>query len=362
MAQLNKSNLGGARLSNIELLRLLCMLMVLNLHSFAGWQHGSGFWQAVDFFRESTSICAVDCFVLISGYFGIHWKFKSFFNLVFQIFFYSIVIYLFAVCIGIVGWSLTDFAERFECLFAAEKSWGFAVSYVLLYFCAPLLNALADRLTSKELLIFIIVLFVAINFICLPDIVFTYALVYLIGRLIRKSNMVEKSCHAWRGYWGATILIFLFVYVVLFKVIGVSNPSRSSTFPLGFIGYSYSAPLVIMQAVFLFLGFAKMNFSSKVVNWCATSCFAIFLIHMHPTIKEIGYYSFTTGLYEKSVFQHIVILMGLIIVVFVGSILIDKIRIVISNGCFFVVTKAAGFIEQRRSITSKINKCLDRIV
>lgn len=273
------------------------MLMVLNLHSFSGWQHGEGIWQAINFFRESTSICAVDCFVLISGYFGIKWRFKSFFNLVFQILFYSVAVYCVATGLDIVEWSVSGFFERFECLFAAEKSWGFAVSYVLLYFCAPMLNVFAENTTNKELLIFILVFFIAINFICIPDIVFTYALVYLIGRLLRKTNMVEKKISVWKGYWGMTFLIFLLSYGVLFKLLCVSAPGRATSFPLGFIGYSYSAPLVILQAVFLFLAFAKMKFTSTIVNWCAASCFAIFLIHMHPTIKEIGYYSFTTGLH-----------------------------------------------------------------
>ena len=352
------SKQGGARLSNYELLRLLCMLMVLNLHSFSGWQHGGGFWQAFDFFRESTSICAVDCFVLISGYFGIHWKFKSFFNLVFQILFYSVAVYLVAVTLGIVDWSIGGFLERFECLFAAEKSWGFAVSYVLLYFCAPMLNALAERTTSKDLLTFILVFFIAVNFICLPDIVFTYALIYLIGRLLRKTNLVERKIPAWKGYWIVTILIFFFVYIILYKGLGIRNASIAASLPIGFIGYSYSAPLVIIQSVFLFLAFAKMSFISKVVNWCASSCFAIFLIHMHPTIKEIGYYTFTTGLYDKPVLQHIVILTMLIVTVFFCSILVDKVRIAISNAFYFVISKIASIIPWRKWLNVAI---LDRI-
>lgn len=342
------SKLGGARLSNFEFLRLLCMLMVLNLHSFSGWQHGGGFWQAFDFFRESTSICAVDCFVLISGYFGIHWKFKSFFNLVFQILFYSVAVYLVVVGLGIVDWSLGYFLERFECLFAIEKSWGFAVSYVLLYFCAPMLNALSEKSTSKELLTFILVFFIAINFICLPDIIFTYVLIYLIGRLLRKTNIVEKKIPAWKVFWIATILIFFSVYIILYKGLGIRNASTAASLPIGFIGYSYSAPLVIIQSVFLFLAFAKMSFTSKVVNWCASSCFAIFLIHMHPTIKEIGYYSYTAGLYDKPVLQHIFILTLLMITVFSCSIFIDKVRIVISNAFYFVLSKIASVIPWRK--------------
>lgn len=346
--------MGGARLSNIELLRLLCMLMVLNLHSFAGWQHGSGFWQAVDFFRESTSICAVDCFVLISGYFGIHWKFKSFFNLVFQIFFYSIVIYLFAVGIGIVGWSLTDFAERFACLFAAEKSWGFAVSYVLLYFCAPLLNALAEKSTTNGLLCYIVVFFIAINFICLPDIVFTYFLVYLVGRYLKKINVMECKMKAGTYYWIVTGLIFLLTYGLLYKLLGIRNASMVNSLPVGFLGFAYSSPFVIIHSVFLFAAFAKLKINSSIINWCAASSFAIFLIHMHPSIKEIGYYSFTRGLYDYPVLYHIVVLTVLILTVFVLSILVDKIRILISDGCYCLISKVKCVIPQ--SVINRVIK------
>ena len=81
--------------------------MILNLHSFWGYNHGSGIVQALDFFRETTSICAVNVFLLISGYFGIKWKWKSFYNLIFQIFFYSFGIYLVACGVGIIEFSIS---------------------------------------------------------------------------------------------------------------------------------------------------------------------------------------------------------------------------------------------------------------
>ncbi len=300
----------GVRQSNFEALRLLCMIMVLNLHSFWGYEHGSGVWQALDFFRESLCICAVDCFILISGYFGIKWKFKSFFNLVFQILFYSVGIYLVVVALGIVDWNVKDFIERFACLFAISKSWGFVVGYVLLYLCAPFLNALAENTTKRELLLFIIVLFVTINFISVPrSSIFTYMLVYLIGRFLRKTNVETVRFHSERAYLLTTTFIFIFVYFCLFRILHINNAATIGNWPIGFIGYDYAAPLVILQAVFLFMVFAKLKFSSKFINWCAQSCFAIFLIHMHPTIKQIGYYSFTENLYNYPVLQHIIILL-----------------------------------------------------
>ena len=350
------------RLSNFEALRLLCMLMILNLHSFWGYQHGSGVWQALDFFRESTSICAVDCFVLISGYFGIKWKFKSFFNLIFQIFFYSIGIYLVAVGIGVVNWSFMEFALRFACLFTS--SWGFVINYIILYFCAPVLNVFSENKTSRELLIYIIVFFVAINFVSLPESsFFTYALVYLIGRFLNKINISTIEYPARKAYWGATVIIFLLVYGLLYKTLHISDPKTINKLPIGVLGFAYSSPFVILQAVFLFICFARMNFYSKIINWCAASSFAIFLIHMHPTIKKIGYYSFTSELYELPVLQHILYLILLIIFVFFMSIAVDKIRLLVSNFLYHILETLIKLIPSKwKSIDTFIPSVVKQVI
>lgn len=322
------------------------MLMVLNLHSFSGYTHGNGIWKALDFFRESTSICAVDCFLLISGYFGIKWKFKSIYNLVFQLFFYSVGIYLAVVSWGIVEWNVKDFIMRFACLFT--NSWKFAITYVLLWFCAPPLNALAEKLSSRDLFLYIIVFFLVINFISIPQhALFTYALVYLIGRLLRKMNVEIYSLPAGKAYWITTFFIFALTYFLVFRAFQITSAVRVTTWPIGFLAFDYAAPLVLLQAVFLFVFFARLTFQSKFINWCAASCFAIFLIHMHPTIKNIGYYGFTRSLYDFPVFKHIIILVGLIIAVFFGSIIIDKLRIFISNSCYSFIKIIASYIPSK---------------
>jgi len=324
---------GGKRQSNFEALRLLSMLMVLNLHSFWGFNIGTGLWQAFDIFRESTSICAVDCFILISGYFGIKWRIQGFFNLVFQLFFYSIGIYLFVVCVGIVEWNVKEFLWRFACLIT--HSWGFVLAYVLLYFCSPVLNVFSDNSTLRSLLVYIIILFFVINFICLPrQDIFVYSLVYLIGRLLRRIDHNKLRIPFLKAYWITTICMFCLVYFLLFKTLHITNSSTIGGWPVGVLGYNYASPLCILQAVFLFLFFSKLHFNSNIINWCAKSCFAIFLIHMHPTIKHIGYYAFTRDLYIYPVYQHILLLVVLICFVYVGSILVDQIRILVSRIVF----------------------------
>ena len=316
---------GASRSSNLEMLRLVSMLMVLILHSFWGYSHGTGILQALDFFRECAAICAVNAFLLISGYFGIRWKLHSLFNLVFQLFFYAFAVYGVAVLIGVVDFSVTGLLKNAMCLFT---HWGFITYYLLLYLCAPLLNSFVESVTNKQLLGFIIILIVSENLLTRDYAFLNYCTIYLIGRLINRSGVVQNvRIKAGLYYWLTTALIFILVFAT-YKILHIDNAGVMQSLPWGL---DYAAPLVILQAVFLFIWFARLKFQNRFVNWCAASCLSIFLIHMHPAIKKIGYYNYTESLYSLPVPEHIWKLALLIFVVFFGSIFVDKIRILISS-------------------------------
>lgn len=318
-------NAGGGRNSNLELLRLLSMLMILNLHSFWGYTHGSGLGQAVDFFRECTSICAVNAFLIISGYFGIRWKIKSFFNLIFQLFFYAFLVYVISSLLGVIDFSISGLLSNLKCLYV---HWGFITWYLLLYICSPLLNAFVENVTSKQLFGYIIILILSEHLMTRDYSFLNYCTMYLIGKYISITGAVNNTrIKPGFLYWILSFFIFVLVYVS-FKYMHADTAIRMSTLPWGL---DYASPLVILQAVFLFIWFARLKVQSKVVNWCATSCLSIFLIHMHPAIKQIGYYGYTESLYLLPVFEHIGKLLLLMMIVFFGSILIDKIRIFISS-------------------------------
>lgn len=301
------------------------MLMVLNLHSFSGYEHGSGILQALDFFRQTTSICAVDVFILISGFWGIRWKKKSFYNLIFQVFYYSFFVYIFCVSIGILEFKTSQFIECFKALF---NSWGFVTNYITLYFLSPLLNSFVAKNDNKNLIIYISILFFAENFVFNAGSgPINYCLLYLIGRWLKNTNSIENlKIRPLLAYIITTIAIFIIVYIIYLNFHVGATKMNSLV-----IGYSYSSPLVILQAVFLFLFFGRLNIQNKLINWMAASCFSIFLIHMHPAIKYIGYYGFTESLYEKPLLEHVYLLFVLICAVFGGSIMVDKVRLILSD-------------------------------
>ena len=332
------SGIGGnnARRSNFELLRLVSMLMVVNLHSFWGYEHGMGIGQAVDFFRESACICAVDAFILISGYWGIKWRFKSLFNLLFQVAFYSFVIYGLSVFAGVTVYSLKGLVGCFKCFY---HSWGFISTYIVLYFLSPVLNAVSERWTTKTLLVFILVLLLANIFIMGLNVIITYSTVYLLGRWLRKTDSISSlKMNAGLLYLSVTFIIFVIVYS-LYRLFGFGAVRMQSLF----IGYNYSAPLVIIQGAALLLLFGRIKITntrvSRIINWCSSSCLAIYLIHMHPSVKLL-YYNYTESLYYKPFFEHVGCLCLLFICVFIISILFDKIRMLISNTVLYCLSVA----------------------
>lgn len=88
--------MGKKRLVNIELLRIIAMLLVLLNHStwsasyFKIEMVRSDFWKSIGVLEiYSWIFVCVPCFVVISGYFGIHWKWKGLLNYLFQIGFWG---------------------------------------------------------------------------------------------------------------------------------------------------------------------------------------------------------------------------------------------------------------------------------
>jgi surface polysaccharide O-acyltransferase-like enzyme len=90
------------RESNFELLRIISMFLVLVVHADYFSLGAPSLQDCVSnpvqsIFRigvESISIICVNVFVLISGWFGIRFKWKSICNFLFQVFFFGVLMIL----------------------------------------------------------------------------------------------------------------------------------------------------------------------------------------------------------------------------------------------------------------------------
>lgn len=160
------------RQSNIELLRLVCIFLIICVH-FTGlsvmqyshnWQCQSGLLTLIPYLINGISLCAVNTFVLISGYFSIRPSVRSFCNLYLTCAFYAGLLYtinLYFTDSHINRWCIYNTIMPFG-LFESSSGWWFLPNYMILYLLSPFLNRVIDNLSRKELRISLLLLCVII--------------------------------------------------------------------------------------------------------------------------------------------------------------------------------------------------------
>jgi len=228
-----------------------------------------------------SSVC-VNCFVLISGYFSIKWKFRSLGALVFQVLFWSIIGVVIAASLKIqFAYSIIN---SFTVFF---KGRWFVPAYMTLYVIAPILNKFIEVCTEKELGKYIVLFYVyscVMCYLCKSE-EFNRGMsfinligVYLIGAYLKRSTLKwfkTTSFESLMIYGGLSV--FLSVLSVLSMIIGFAWS------PQWFLN-----PIVIVMSVYLFLFFKNLDIGEiKIVNYIAASAFAVYLFHMHPYIMHL---------------------------------------------------------------------------
>lgn len=137
------------RNSTIELLRVLCILMIVFMHLVGIW------WDFCDnlfdkefiIFVNSLCNCAVTIFMLISGYYGIRFNLKKIIRFEMMVLFYSILFILVQYClIGGVG-AKEMVSSVFSLL--TSKYW-FYTAYVIIFFVSPYIHQLVNLLSKKQ--------------------------------------------------------------------------------------------------------------------------------------------------------------------------------------------------------------------
>ena len=327
------------RNSNIELLRIVCMLMVVVLH-FNNNGANTGIVNMPElltvrltwgFLVESFCIVAVNCFVLISGYFAIKLKWRSMLKFYLQCFFIGLFSYL--AYVGICGgFSWQVLAELL--LAFTHNGWWFVVSYVGLMLLSPLLNKAVDGMTCKQLLHSVLLFSMVILYLGWYQKVeptnsgcslISFVWIYLIGRYIGK-HMTLDYIRSYRWIWlGGYLLSCLSLFgLIMFRY----HFSIEMHYPL-----DYNNPLVVIAAIMLLLFFLSWSFQSKAINWMASSVFAAYLLQescylghewLYPQMREMFAYIPDSW--------RILMLLGVSVAFVLLSIMIDKLLSMLSHG------------------------------
>jgi hypothetical protein len=273
------------RNSAFELLRIICILFVVAGHMWMGHKwNGTGTDEFIKLGLRPLFMVAVNCFVLVSGWFGITLKWQKLWRLNTMTTFWTVVLAALAFVCGV---HTLDIRHDILLLFPVlTKQYWFITVYFVLCILSPALNVLVEHLDKeafRKLLLYSFILFVllptiafALNFNSITEDagygIVNFMFLYLLGRYLRKHYKSRRNKYLYLvGYFLATLCCGV-VQIIFSRVLGFEFTS--------FI--SYDTVFVFLGAVFLFLFFTRVSFTSPIVNRLATFCLATYVIHIHP--------------------------------------------------------------------------------
>ncbi len=329
------------RLTNIESLRIVAMFFVLILHAnnlslgtyTTAEYHSAPIPTITRMLFEQTAICAVNLFVLISGWFGIRTKGESTVSLIFQYIFFSALLLIIPGCLSIN--SPSELLSPIKKLCGLNYFW-FLSAYLMLLFLAPCLNAFIEKTDKRTLRLWIIVfyLFQTIWGWILGDAAnqmfkagycgTSFIGLYLLARYVHLYHPLPFQQRAHVQYLAALSFILIPGIIEAFSAFFmggvVSDIWRSRTL-------FYTAPHVVLCALFILTATARLRFTNLFVNRIAASAFAVYLFHLHPCVfpyfKQAAQWLY--GHYSGAVF--LLLTFGFLVAVFAAAVLIDQVRL-----------------------------------
>lgn len=324
------------RNSNIELLRIVLILFVLILHFNGAGSLFNGNKINVYYvsLMHSLSICAVDCFMIISGYFMINnriVKLSKIADLLFTIVLYNFIGLLFSVMFNKIAFSIKDLML----VFAPANYFG--LFYIIIYVFSPYINKLFISLTKNQInrlillltLIFLLYPFVLdmvgeigsmnLNAISIVSInghskgysIINFFVCYCIGVYLRMEQ--EEINENIKTY----ILFFIFIIsTLIMSVVGLKYR---------FI-WNYCSVLVIINAITIFLIFTRINIKNSFINYISKSVFAIYCLHTRESVSFLWKKYFITDEHVRgSLFSLVLWSILSVIIMFLACLLIDLI-------------------------------------
>lgn len=323
-----------SRDSNMELLRLVAMLLVMVIHasyralpsptpdSIAAAPVSS----LLQIITESFSVMAVNVFVMLSGWYGIRLRWNRLAELFFQVLFFGIL------CLGVLyafTGVLPENAAK-SILMLGEKDYWFIKTYIALYLCSPVLNAFVEKATSKQMALLLASLFTfqwafgwvfeATSWLKAGYSLPSFMCLYLLARYISLHRPRFSQHSPWRD---------LAVYIAVCSIVAAAFFFLKRYFNLGGLLFFYNSPTTIVSATALLLFFSKLKLHSRVINWLAVSALAVYLTHSSSFVGRFYDQQILAWHENVSRPQFILDAFILIVCVFFGSILIDKLRLML---------------------------------
>ena len=330
------------RKSNLELLRILCILFIVSYHFVyqSGIFYTRTFKEVLFYYSISglgRNACSV--FVIIGAWFLVdrEFKFSQVFNLYFTFIFYTFVKQIYLYAQGITN------IQNFDSLFVITRQsvlW-FATNYILLLLMTPLLNLILNKIERKKieagLLIFGIISCLLPTLTTIKGTfqyeIWTLVFLYLLTGYIKKYKSDLTSISKKKSF-----IIFTSVYLTLILALSISkyyenaNPiimKRIFEYAYFYLDRLYTIPNIIL-AYSIFFFFYQLDIkNNKIINTLASTSFGVYCFHQNPDFyyhlwKDIfksDYYS-SALIGNKRAFYTIIV----IFIVFIVGVILELLR------------------------------------
>ena len=334
---------GKQRQSNLELFRIICMLMIVAHHFvvnsgligeegilMSDYSSGNSIFLSLFGLWGKTGI---NCFMMITGYFMCTSKItlRKFVKLMCQIFFYKWIIFLVFLCFG------RESISAKSMILLLMPFWGFNNNFVdcfiAFWLTIPFLNILVQNMKKRQhelLVILMLAIYTLFGSIPKFNVTFNYVvwfgIIYLLASYIR---LYPNPIFERKQMWGW--LSFLFVILAMGSILGLRLFFGARAEMGDMFLSDCNKVFAVAIAVCSFLWFKNMNIKySKIINAFGAGTFGVLLIHANSdamrtwlwqdTVDVLGHYSLP--LIQLATYSIIVVL-----TIFIICNIIDQMRI-----------------------------------
>lgn len=270
------------RSSNFELLRIICMLLII-AHHFSVHSAFSSNTSIINLalikFLKIGGKIGVNIYVLISGYFMInsHFKLKKLLKLICETAFYSIIIYL-SFCI--FKKETLSFSKLWLYTFPVygKLNW-FMTYFILLYIFSPFINKCLKNCSTKEHLSLICILLasqlIIPNHANYSPIIFSeliwFITLYIIAAFIRLHPSDMLDLNIFMGY----------IAIGSFILIATTTVFCNMSF------YSMTNIVCLVCSFSIFCVFKNLKIkNSKFINTISSATLGVYLIHDNRLVRR----------------------------------------------------------------------------
>ena len=275
-SDLTDANIREARQSGFELLRLISMLFIVLYHFLRWFVQDNPGHQSLKAFWLPLHVGVV-CFVLISGYFRIKPSSRGFIKLISMVLVYSLP--------GMV-WGIRNASNWHDIIhsfmFISHTNYWFVRTYIGLYLLSPLINSFFDHSSIKVRWYMLVVTgIISIYLGCFANYhlyedgknLVNFLLLYQLGQMLSFYSTRWRSVELWKLLSGYALLNVILV-LVYYKM----NDTNWGELLWRF-SFPYNSPVLMINAILLFVIIGRLSFTSPVLNRWSAGVFAIYLIH-----------------------------------------------------------------------------------